>query len=103
MTPTYTVDAAEAIIRLALAGASGVVHATNTGGCTWYALACEAVHLAGLDASVEPIPAASYYSKVRRPRNSGLYTGRLASLTGAHLRSWRDAVRAYLIEKGYLT
>ena len=103
MTPTYTVDAAEAIIRLALAGASGVVHATNTGGCTWYALACEAVHLAGLDASVEPIPAASYYSTVRRPRNSGLYTGRLASLTGAPLRSWRDAVRAYLIEKGYLT
>ena len=102
MTPTYTADAAQAIIRLALSGASGVVHVTNTGGCTWHVLAREAVQLAGVDASVEPIPAASYYSKARRPRNSALHTGRLASLTGAPLRSWRDALRAYLQEKGHL-
>ena len=103
MTPTYTADAAQAIIRVAMAGSTGIVHVTNTGGCTWYDLACEAIQLVGLGASVEPIPAASYYSKARRPRNSALYTGRLASLTGTPLRPWRDALRAYLQEKGHIT
>jgi dTDP-4-dehydrorhamnose reductase len=103
ITPTYTADAAPAIIRVALGGATGVVHVTNSGGCTWHALASEAVRLAALGASIEPISAADYYSKVRRPRNSALYTGRLASLTGAPLRSWRDALRAYLQAKGHLS
>src|SRR6266700_5619811 len=47
MTPSYTTDAAQAIVRLALAGATGTVHVTNAGGCTWHALAAEVVRLAG--------------------------------------------------------
>jgi len=103
MTPTYTVDAAQAIVRLALRDSTGIVHVTNSGCCTWHAFAAEAVRLVGLSVAVEPVPASTYASKARRPRNSALHAGRLASLVGAPLRSWREALRAYLHEKGHLS
>jgi len=102
ITPTYTVDAARAIVRLALSGAVGVAHVTSADGCTWHALAAEAVRLAGLATAVEAVPASTYYSNAHRPRNSALHTGRLTSLLGAPLRPWREALRAYLHEKGHL-
>jgi len=102
ITPTYTVDAAGAIVGLALSGAGGVAHVTSSDGCTWQALAAEAVRLVGLTTAVEAVPASSYYSQIRRPRNSALHTGRLASLLGRPLRPWREAVLAYLVEKGHL-
>ena len=43
MTPTYTADAADAILDLALGNGSGVVHVTNQGVCTWYAFASAAI------------------------------------------------------------
>ena len=102
ITPTYTVDAARAIVRLALSGAVGVAHVTSADGCTWHALAAEAVRLAGLATAVEAVPASTYYSNAHRPRNSALHTGRLTSLLGAPPPSWRDALRMYLQEKGHL-
>ncbi|OLC69685.1 MAG: dTDP-4-dehydrorhamnose reductase [Gemmatimonadetes bacterium 13_1_40CM_4_69_8] len=102
MTPTYTADASAAILRLALGDARGVVHVTNPEQCTWHAFASEAVSLTGLGVPVEATSVAAFPSKVRRPRNSALRTGRLASLLGAPLRPWREALRAYLAAKGYL-
>ncbi len=102
MTPTYTVDAARAIVRLALSDTGGVAHVTSSNGCTWHALVAEAVRLVGLATAVEAVPASTYYSNVRRPRNSALHTGRLASLLGAPLRPWGEALRTYLHEKGHV-
>jgi dTDP-4-dehydrorhamnose reductase len=103
MTPTYTADAAQAIVRLGLAGATGTVHVTNAGGCTWHAFAAEAVHLAGLGVPVEAVPASTYPSKARRPANSALQTERLTGLLGRSPRAWREALGAYLREKGHIT
>src|SRR6266702_3274132 len=102
MTPTYTVDAARAIVRLALSDTTGIMHVTSADGCTWHALATEAVRLVGLATVVEPVPASTYYSQIRRPKNSALHTGRLTSLLGAPLRPWRDALRMYLQQTGHL-
>ena len=102
MTPTYTADAADTMLKLALSDAVGTVHVTNDGGCTWHALAEAAVALAALDVPVEPVPAATYPSKARRPRNSALDTARLSSLLGAPLRPWREALQAYLRAKGHV-
>src|SRR6266480_2157690 len=102
ITPTYTVNAAGAIVRLALSGAGGVAHVTSSDGCTWHALAAEVIRLVGLATTVEAVPASTFYSQVRRPRNSALHTGRLASLLGAPPPSWRDALRTYLRQKGHL-
>src|SRR5438309_11774799 len=95
-------DLARAIVRLALSDAGGVAHVTSCDGCTWHGLAVEAIRLVGLAAAVEAVPASTYYSTARRPRNSALHTGRLTSLLGRPLRPWREAVAAYLVEQGHL-
>jgi dTDP-4-dehydrorhamnose reductase len=103
MTPTYTEDAARAILTLAANGTRGIVHVTNPESCTWHAFASEAVALTGLRVPVEPVPASTFAGKVRRPRNSALGTERLAQALGGSLRPWPTALRAYLAAKGYLT
>ena len=102
MTPTYTLDAADAILRLAALPETGVVHVTNPQACTWHAFAERAVELCGLQVPVDPVPASTYPSKAARPANSALGTEKLTKLLGAPLRPWPDALRAYLKEKGHL-
>ena len=102
MTPTYTKDAAHAILRLVEMNASGVVHVTNSGACTWYKFACKAVQYAGLKASIQPVPSSTYPSKARRPANSALNTTLLNKLLGTLLRHWESALQAYLSEKGHM-
>src|SRR5256886_15938231 len=102
MAPPYAANAAHAMVRLVLSNATGVTNVASADGCTWHALATEAVRLVGLRAAVEPVPASSYYSQIRRPKNSALHTGRLTSLLGAPPPSWRDALRTYLRQTGHL-
>ena len=45
--PTYSVDLARAIIQLCRCQASGIVHATNAGDCSWFEFAREIVKEAG--------------------------------------------------------
>ena len=42
-SPTYAVDLARAIIQLCRKNASGIVHVTNAGDCTWFEFAQEIV------------------------------------------------------------
>ena len=44
-SPTYTVDLARALIQLCRQEASGVVHVTNRGECSWYDFAREILSL----------------------------------------------------------
>ena len=45
--PTYAVDLARAIIQLCRKNASGIVHVTNSGDCTWFEFAEEIVQRCG--------------------------------------------------------
>ena len=101
MTPTYAMDAANAIIRLLEMGISGIVHVTNAGACTWYTVASKAIEFTGLSASVQPIQSSTYPSKARRPTNSALNTSLLTKILGTPPRPWEDALREYLSEKGH--
>jgi len=102
MTPTYTIDAADAILRLVEMNASGVVHVTNPGGCTWFEFASKAVEYTGLQVPVTPVPSSTYPTKANRPANSALNTSLLTKLLGEPLRRWEDALQAYLTEKGHI-
>jgi dTDP-4-dehydrorhamnose reductase len=102
MTPTYTADAAEAILRLATSEVTGIVHVTNPESCTWHAFASEAVSAVGLGVPVEAVTADTFPSKVRRPRNSAMATERLKKVLGSPLRPWHAALRSYLQAKGHL-
>lgn len=102
MSPTYTMDAARVIEELIRAGASGLFHASNTGRCTWFEFACEAVRLSGLDVPIAPVSAAQYPTRARRPPDSSLDNTRLQTALGRSVQPWQDGLAAYLVEKGYL-
>ncbi len=102
MSPTYTYDAARALENLVRARVSGVVHLTNAGSCTWYEFARTALELLGLQARLEPVSSKEYPLRARRPRDSSLRSLRFSSLTADAMRAWQDALKAHLIEKGYM-
>jgi dTDP-4-dehydrorhamnose reductase len=102
MTPTYTVDAGKAILDLLENDVNGIVHATNRGTCTWFEFASRIVQLTKIKADVQAISASQYPGKAVRPQNTGLSTEKLTKLLGSPMRSWEEALAAYLREKGHL-
>lgn len=93
MSPTYTPDAAAAIERLAAEGCTGVFHATNTGCCSWYEFAEEALAHLKISTPVIPVPSSEFPTRARRPRNSSL-KGR--AIPGFAMRPWQEALREFL-------
>ncbi len=75
----------------------GIYHATNTGSCSWYALARKIFELAGVDAKLSPRPLGE--ENVRRPRSSILLDTRSAVLGLPANRSWEDALAWYLANR----
>jgi dTDP-4-dehydrorhamnose reductase len=99
MSPTYTRDAATALVGLLDAGADGLVHLTNEGACTWYEFAEQILDFVGSRVCIDPVSSEEYPTPARRPKNSVLRSER--SLI--KLRSWKDALKDYLIDKGHVT
>jgi dTDP-4-dehydrorhamnose reductase len=103
-TPTYTLDAAEALQRLAARGeGGGTVHLSNAGECTWqeygqWALDCAREAGLALSATtVDPVFMADLKAFVAvRPPYTVLDCERLFALCGVRLRSWREAVREHV-------
>jgi dTDP-4-dehydrorhamnose reductase len=94
--PTYTVDLADAIIRLIRCRARGLVNVVNGGECSWYDLARTSLQLAGLTTRVVPITTAEFASPTKRPAYSVLSTARFTSLTGHQMRPWTQALQDFL-------
>jgi len=100
MSPTYTLDLVRTVIHLVEAGATGTVHVTNEGGCTWFELACRTLVAAGIDYPIEPVHSDAFPSKARRPTYSRMDSEQLESWGVPELRTWKDALHAYLAEIG---
>src|SRR6202011_516905 len=47
-TPSYTVDVADATVKLIAAGGQGLFHVTSTDSCSWYEFARVIFELAGV-------------------------------------------------------
>jgi len=105
MSPTYTHDAAKLLDELLQVGATGIIHGANAGSCSWYEFATLALQLAKIDQPIAAIPATKFITKATRPMNSALRSDRLNSdlsaITSFQMRSWQEALNAYLAEKGY--
>ncbi len=94
--PTYAVDLAEAIRTLVEQRAHGLLHVANAGTATWWDLARVALDEAGFaDLEIERIGSDELQVDAPRPAWSVLDCSRAEAL-GAKLRSWPEAVRAYL-------
>lgn len=90
--PTYTPHLANAIIRLAVSDARGVVHYADNEECSWYDFA---VAIAG-DHPVKAITSDEFPRPARRPAYSVLSTERYERITGVAPESWRDGLAEYL-------
>jgi dTDP-4-dehydrorhamnose reductase len=102
MSPTYTKDAAEAIKSIIeLKVPYGIYHVTNSEYCTWFQFAKEIFRLTGLNPNLEPIKTCQLQSKVKRPQFSALKSIKLPKY-GIKMRSWKEALRDYLVEKGHI-
>lgn len=95
-SPTHAPDLAEAIVALAKRNATGFVHVTNSGICTWFEFAKEIVQQAGLSTPVDPCTTAEFPRPAQRPAYSVLDNSCYISLVGRPLRHWREAIGEFM-------
>jgi dTDP-4-dehydrorhamnose reductase len=100
LTPTYTFDLVRAIMAVLQKGAPGLYHLTSGGECSWHEFASAALELAGIKADIAAVPSTAFPSKAARPDYSVLESAKLAAQGIEPLRPWREALAAYLAEKG---
>jgi dTDP-4-dehydrorhamnose reductase len=96
--PTYSRDLARAIAQLCSRNATGIVHITNEGDCTWFEFAREIVRGAGLNALVRPTTSDKFVRPAERPKYSVLAATSRRQY-GITMPSWQDALRRYLAER----
>jgi dTDP-4-dehydrorhamnose reductase len=101
-SPTYTKDLAWKIAQLITTDYYGIFHITNRGACSWYEFTKEMLRLAGLKTSVVPITSDQYPQKARRPRYSVLDNSHLRLLGMDDMRPWQEALKDYLVARGYI-
>jgi len=100
--PTYAVDLARAIIQLCRKNASGIVHVTNSGDCTWFEFAEEIIKAAGHATTVRPVSSQQMARPAPRPAYSVLSPDSLQAL-GIEMPSWRDGLRRCLEQRKLAT
>ena len=102
MSPTYTRDLADMVRNILIKKLPfGIYHAANSGQCSWYEFARAIFDATGIEASLSPTKTDILRSKARRPMFSPLVSTRLKKY-GLAMESWEEALKDYLVEKGYL-
>jgi dTDP-4-dehydrorhamnose reductase len=77
---------------------SGIFHLSAGGKTSWYGFAKEIFRVAGIGSTLIPISSSEYPSAARRPANSVLSRGRLASTFGIELPAWDVDLRSCMEE-----
>ena len=102
VSPTYASDCAHRILELIRLGTTGVVHVTNSGFCTWYEFASEIQRQLAKRRDVgRVVPKTTRFEvgRAQRPRFSAMTSTRMPAMGLPLLRSWREALRSYLVLK----
>ncbi|MCK4232753.1 sugar nucleotide-binding protein, partial [candidate division WOR-3 bacterium] len=99
-SPGYIPDLLAPIYEIARSGVIGIFHLTNNGDCTRFEMGKEIIRILG--SRVEPIPStgAEIGFIASRPRQSVLSCRKYEESFGHTLRSWQEALRAYLKNTG---
>jgi len=99
-SPTYTRDLAAATVELIKRNASGIVHVTNDGQCSWHEFACEIFRVAGKTAvKVHPVSTDEFPRPAQRPGMSIMDKSKYVQIVGQPMPVWTDALRRYLKEE----
>ena len=101
MSPTATADVADIAWHLLCMGCPpGTYHVVNSGVASWYEFATEIFRQTGLTVNIAPCSSTEYPTRAHRPLYSALDNAKIADAVG-RLRSWQEALDAYLLAKGH--
>jgi len=96
LQPTFTADLARGILDAVNAGASGVLHLTAAGACSWHEFTTAIMQNAGIEVPIQATATEISPGGVDRPLNGVLARSRADSLGLAPLRPWQDALADYM-------
>ena len=96
--PTYTVDLADAIGNLTRKQATGIVHVTNSGSCSWFEFARAILAARNPQTKVIPVTTGGFPRPAKRPAYSVL-SNRSLQTFGIQLPDWQDALTRYLSQR----
>jgi dTDP-4-dehydrorhamnose reductase len=94
--PTNACDLAHHILLLAATENYGFVHCTGNGICSWHEFAEEIVRLSGLSCKVKAVTTDEFPRPAPRPAFSAMDHIALRCTVGDGMRSWQEALAAYL-------
>lgn len=100
LQPTFTADLAQAILDAVHAGASGLLHLTATGACSWHEFTTAIMQEAGIDVPIQATRTEIPDGGVDRPLNGVLARPRADALGLSPLRHWREALSDYMRRAG---
>jgi dTDP-4-dehydrorhamnose reductase len=101
LQPTFTGDLAPALIAAVEAGATGVLHLTAAGECSWLEFTEAIFEIARLSPKVNAVDTQGRPGMADRPLNGVLARPRADDYGIAPLRPWRDALADYMVRAGY--
>jgi len=96
LTPTPTRAIAEKTVELLGTDATGLLHLTCEGSCSWHEFAREIFTTLGLETPLGEATVADFPSPVERPHYSVLANTRLAATGLTPMPHWRDALQEFL-------
>ena len=102
LSPTFTQDLAEQLLRLASTERYGTYHVTNSGECSWYAFAKEIFRLTATEALLSPTTTVEFGAKAPRPAFSVLANEATQAVGLPAMRPWTEALADFLSQKGQL-
>ena len=101
-SPTYTVDLAKLSCDMILTDKYGIYHASNEGYVSWADFAREIFKLANIDIYIIDVTTEEYNATAMSPKNSRLDKSKLIEMGFDKLPDWKDAMKRYMIGKGWL-
>ncbi len=102
MSPTFTEDAARAILFLVTSesAASGIYHACNEGETSWHDFAQEIFSQTGLTNRLTPVRYTEFHTHAPRPQFCSMSIEKLKGI-GFAARPWQEGLRDYLNSRGF--
>lgn len=96
VSPTWTWDLADQLLRLSETDQFGTYHASAQGSCSWLEFARAIFEEAGIEVAVEGVSASEREARVPRPRYSVLDNAALRRIGIDVMPEWRASLRRYL-------
>jgi dTDP-4-dehydrorhamnose reductase len=96
LQPTFTADLSAALLEAVERDATGVLHLTASGACSWFEFTQAIMEIAGIEIPIEPVETTIGPGQPHRPLNGVLARSRADELGLAPLRPWREALKDYM-------